>query len=176
MKREKVLWQLAGLVSTIVLGTILHFLYEWTLLAVFAPFSAVNESTWEHMKIFFFPTFLFAIVQGFFFVKYYPNYWWIKLLGILLGTLLIPTLFYTYNGAFGKSPDWLNILFFFLSAFAAYFVEFLLLKEGEVKNDSQIFPVILLSLIASAFIICTVYPPKLPLFQDPIGKFYGLKK
>ena len=29
-----------------------------------ALFSAVNESTWEHMKLLFFPMFVFALVQS----------------------------------------------------------------------------------------------------------------
>ena len=44
-------------------GTILHFLYEWLDNAVWiAPFSGVNESTWEHMKLLYWPLFLFALV------------------------------------------------------------------------------------------------------------------
>ena len=174
MKREKAIWQLAGVTFVAVLGTILHFLYDWTGLVAFAPFSAVNESTWEHMKIFFFPALIFAMIQSFFFQKEYPNFWWIKLLGISVGTLLIPILFYTYNGALGKSPDWLNILFFFLSAFISYTVEYFLLQEGETENGLQLIPIIVLSLFALAFIIFTAYPPKLPLFQDPISKSYGI--
>ena len=175
MKREKGIWQLAGITATAVLGTLLHFLYDWTGSFALAPFSAVNESTWEHMKIFFIPTFLFAIVQGVFFTKDYPNFWWIKLLGITLGTLLIPILFYTYNGAFGKSPDWLNILFFFIADFIGYGVEYLLLKEKNGQGKVQILPVVLIAIFAVAFILYTFNPPKRPLFQDPIEKFYGLK-
>ncbi len=40
-----------GLVITI-LGSVLHFTYEWTGQNKFvAYFAAVNESTWEHIKL-----------------------------------------------------------------------------------------------------------------------------
>lgn len=48
-----------------------------------APFSGVNESTWEHMKLLFWPLFLFALVQRLFFRKQ-ENYWCVKLAEILL--------------------------------------------------------------------------------------------
>ena len=62
MKRSLSIWQFAGFTFTAVLGTLLHFLYEWTQMIAFAPFSAVNESTWEHMKLLFIPMFLLAII------------------------------------------------------------------------------------------------------------------
>ena len=42
---------------------------------------------------------------------------------ILLGLALIPVLFYTYNGVFGHSPDWVNISIFYLAAAGAFLLE-----------------------------------------------------
>ena len=116
MERKVKLWQLMGFAVTSLGGTILHFLYDLTGGSVLiAPFSGVNESTWEHMKLLFFPMLAFAAVQSFFFRD--GGYWCIKLRGILLGITLIPVIFYTYNGAIGKSPDYINIAIFFARAF-----------------------------------------------------------
>ena len=53
------LWQKIGFFFTVVFGVLLHFLYEWSYNSVWiAPFSGVNESTWEHMKLLFFPMFI----------------------------------------------------------------------------------------------------------------------
>ena len=104
MKRNLSLWQLAGFAFTSIGGTLLHFLYDLTGQSVVAaPFSAVNESTWEHMKLLFFPMFVFALVQSRFFGER-PDFWCVKLAGSAAGLALIPVLFYTYNGAIGKSP------------------------------------------------------------------------
>ena len=123
MKRSVGLWQLMGFAVTSLAGTLLHFLYDWFGEALWiAPFSSVNESTWEHMKLLFWPMFIFAVVQSFFF-RDRKDFWCVKLRGILLGITLIPVLFYTYNGAIGKSPDWLNIAIFFISAAISYIYE-----------------------------------------------------
>ena len=173
------IWQLAGLTFTAVVGTLLHFLYEWTGIFALAPFSAVNESTFEHMKILFFPMLLFAVVQSRFFKKEYPGFWQVKCIGITLGTLLIPVLFYTYNGAFGKSPDWFNISSFFLAAGTAYFVETQLFKRKNGSNQAQksyLWAKLALCFFALLFIFFTFAPPALPLFQDPTSNLYGIQK
>jgi hypothetical protein len=131
MKRSNRLFGLWGFALTTLCGTLLHFLYNWLGEAAWiAPFSGINESTWEHMKLLFWPMLLYASVQHRLMRKP-ENFWCIKLRGILLGLILIPILFYTYNGAFGKSPDWINITIFFLSAAAAFLLENKLLKEKK---------------------------------------------
>ena len=173
MKKDLLLWQFAGFTIAVALGSILHFLFDWTSASFLAPISAVNESTWEHIKILFFPTFFFAIVQYFFFREQYPAFWWIKFIGITLSLLSIPVLFYTFNGAFGKTPDWLNITFFFISAFIGYFIEYLLFRKEFSLPYQQIALIILLFFVV-LFFAFTFYPPRLPLFQDPITKLYGI--
>ena len=178
MKKSLWLWQLAGFTFTVVLGTLLHFLYDWTGSIGLAPFSAVNESTWEHMKILFFPMLIFAWIQFRFFKEEYPNFWCVKLAGIALGVLLVPALFYTYNGAFGKSPDWLNVLFFFLSAGGGYLFEIYLFKRLFKRNNApckwSVFALVLLYVLALAFVLFTFIPPRVPLFLDPVTGTYGL--
>ena len=174
MKRNLLLWQLTGLTFTAVFGTLLHFLYNWTDCIALAPFCAVNESTWEHMKIMFFPMLLFAFIQYAGGGKSVDGFWCINLLGTLIGVTLIPVSFYTYNGAVGRSPDWLNILIFFLSAFLAYLVEYLLFRrENACKLPSAVSLVILIT-IAVAFVLFTFIPPQIPLFQDPLTSTYGI--
>ena len=167
MKRSKVLWQVGGVTFTAVLGTILHFLYEWTGCKLFAPISAINESTWEHMKLLFFPSFIFAIFQSLFFKDEQKGFWWVKLIGILIGLMAIPVLFYTYNGAIGKSPDWLNISFFFIALFFEYFIEYRLFKANKIKNSNKIIPLAILSIIGILFIVFTFVAPSLPIFIPP---------
>ena len=147
MKRSIGLWQLMGFAITSLGGTLLHFLYDFTgKFVLAAPFSGVNESTWEHMKLLFWPMFIFAILQSFFFSER-EDFWCVKLKGTLLGLVLIPVLFYTYNGAIGKSPDWLNITIFFISAAIAYIYE-----TRQFNNKSTICGYKRLS-IAISFII-----------------------
>ena len=174
MKRSFAIWQLVGFAFTSLGGTLLHFLYDWLGGAIWlAPFSAVNESTWEHMKLLFWPMLIFAIAQSFFF-KERKDFWCIKLRGILLGLTLIPVIFYTYNGAIGKSPDWLNIAIFFVCAAIAYIYEAKLFNENKLYCRSPKGAIIILSSIALLFVIFTFFTPELGIFRDPLTGRYGI--
>lgn len=174
MKQKVNLWELWGFAVASLFGTLLHFLYDWTGGAVFvAPFSGVNESTWEHMKLLFWPTFVFALVQSFFF-KGQGNFWCIKLRGILLGLILIPVIFYTYNGVIGKSPDWINIAIFFVSAAALYLYEAHLFRKNEVRCKRPRLALAILIFIAVLFVVFTFFAPELGIFKDPLGGGYGI--
>ena len=113
LKRSLKLWQIGGFVFTGIAGVLLHFLYDWTNQSiVVAPFSAVNESIWEHMKLLFFPMFVFALLEYKVIGKNYENFWCAKLVGTIMGLLLIPIIYYTYTGALGVNADWFNIVIF----------------------------------------------------------------
>ena len=174
MKRSIGIWQLFGFAVTSLLGTVLHFLYEWLGKARWvAPLSGVNESTWEHMKLLFWPMLLFAAIQSFFF-RDRTDFWCVKLRGILLGLALIPVLFYTYNGVIGKSPDCINIAIFFISAAAAYLCETRLFRKNCIRYCSAKAAIATLSIIALCFVLFTFKAPKIGIFMDPLTGSYGI--
>lgn len=173
-KRSVLLWQSSGFLVASLGGVLLHFLYEWTSFSpLVAPFSGVNESTFEHMKLLFWPTLLFALLQSLFWGKR-KDFLWVKFRGILLGICLIPLLFYLYNGAVSPSPDWLNITFFFLSAAGGYLYETkrFLSKEQTAPNRNLVLAALVL--LALLFALLTFYPPSLGLFRDPQTGGYGI--
>ena len=174
MKQRSILWQAAGFAAVTFCGTILHFLYDWTGGSIFvAPFSGINESTWEHMKLLFWPLFFFALIQRLFF-KDRQDFWCVKLMHILLGLVLIPVLFYTYNGAFGKSPDWVNIAIFYISALLAFLFEWRAFKQDTLPCRHPWLAFVAICLIGVLFVVFTFTPPQLPLFQDPLTGTYGI--
>ena len=175
MKRSVGIWQLWGFAVTVLLGTVLHFLYEWLGEAKWiAPFSGVNESTWEHMKLLFLPMFLFACVQWFFF-RDRRDFWCVKLRGILLGLALIPILFYTYNGVIDKSPDWVNISIFFIAAACAYLYENRLFRNTRVGANWGKLAFSALVALVLLFVVFTFAPPDLGIFRDPLTGGYGMR-
>ena len=174
MKRSIGLWQLFGFAVTSLGGTLLHFLYDWLGEAVWiAPISGVNESTWEHMKLLFVPSLIFAMIQSRFF-RDRKDFWCVKLRGILLGILLIPVLFYTYNGVIGKSPDWLNIAIFFVSAAIAYLFEAKLFRSEKPRCGSPKWAIAVLCVLALLFVIFTFATPEIGIFKDPLTGTYGI--
>ncbi len=167
-------WQVAGFVFTAVLGTLLHFVFDWTggnLTA--ALFSAVNESIWEHLKLLYYPMLLFALAEWRCWGRRTEGFWCIKLLGILLGLGLIVVVYYTYTGVLGVSADWFNITIFFLAAAASFWLETKLFQGNFRCPVGSGVCLLFLGLIAVIFTIFTFLPPRIPLFQDPVTGTYG---
>ena len=173
MKKNLYIWQFGAFAITSFLGTILHYLYDWTDKSIFiAPFSAVNESTFEHMKLLYFPLLIFAVFQSFFF-KEVENFWCIKLKGALLGLILIPIIFYTLNGCFGKTPDFINISIFFIADAVLCLFETKLFKQNKPSLTTNKFCFFIFLFIGIIFVVLTFFTPKLPVFRDPINLTYG---
>lgn len=176
MKKRLKSWQRTGFLFTGISGTLLHFIYDWTNECIIvAPFSAVNESTWEHMKLLFFPMLVFAVIQYKVMGRAYEDFWCVKLTGTLAGLTLIPVLFYTYSGVLGKTADWFNITIFFISAAFAYWLEYIMLKNEYNCRLSAGVAVAVFVVIAAAFVIFTFIQPKVPLFMDPVTNSYGVQ-
>ncbi len=166
MKRSVAFWQIIGFVFTSIVGTLLHFLYDWSGQSfVVGLFSAVNESVWEHMKLLYVPMFAFALIER----RYIRtnNFWCAKLIGTVIGLVLIPIIYYTYTGAFGVFADWFNIAIFFISAFVVYYVETRLLKSEKEFCISPIVCLFALVSIGILFVAFTIAPLEIPLFIEP---------
>ena len=108
-----------GFIVISIVGTLLHFLYEISgHNKVVAIFAAVNESTWEHIKIALTPTFLWSLLDGF---KYgaSPNYFIAKSASLLVIVFLIPIIFYTYTAITKKAVLWFDITYFYVTIFTS---------------------------------------------------------
>ena len=176
MRKRLFLWEAAGFFFVAAAGTLLHFLYDWsggsTLAAVI---SGVNESTWEHMKLFFVPVFLFTVVQVCILGQSYSNILAVRAVSTLVGLALIPILFYTYTGILGYSVSWVNIAIFYLSALTAFALDFRLLRSGKLSAPwQQLAGLAVLWTLAFAFVWCTFQPPRLGLWRDPVTGSFGV--
>lgn len=174
MKKAVPTWQILGFVFTGILGTFLHFLFDLTgENAAAALFSAVNESIWEHMKLLFYPMLLFALIEYKAWGREKPEFWCIKLKGILLGLVLIPVIYYSYTGILGVSADWFNITIFFMAAGVTFWIETKLFRQGKSCRIGSRLSFVLLCLIGVAFSALTFLTPHIPFFRDPITGTYG---
>lgn len=176
MQRQLIRWEWGGAVFTAAMGVLLHFAYGWSgehpLVAVV---SSVNESAWEHMKLLFFPVFVWSVVQLWFHGRNYPNFLAARTAAVLVGLTLIPVLYYTYTGALGRQIDWVNILIFFLAVAAMFLLDAYLLTRGwGGRAWQQVAGLMVLWALAFCFVYCTFYPVELPLWQDPVTGGYGI--
>ena len=176
MRKRLFFWELAGFLFTSAVGSLLHFVYEWSggSLAA-AVVSAVNESTWEHMKLLFVPMFLFSVVQVCVLGKTYPNFLAVRAVSTLAGLALIPVLFYTSTGVWGQMRDWANIAVFFLAALGAFLLDFYLLRRNRLSALwQQMLGLIVLWALAFCFVWCTFRPLHIALWRDPLTGTYGI--
>lgn len=176
MRKRLARWEWSGFFFVGAAGTLLHFVYDWSggdLLA--ALFGAVNESTWEHMKLFFLPYFAFTAAE--LFALRMQDFLAVKAAAGALGLAVIPVLFYTLTGCFGTLPAWLNVCIFFLAVGAAYLLSHRALLRGALRGSVwQLLGLVLLLLGAAAFVLFTFRPPHLTLFRDPLTGTYGIAK
>ena len=138
MRKRLFFWELGGFLFAAAAGVLLHFTYDWSGGNVLAAvFSAVNESTWEHMKLLFFPLFLCALVEMCVLGKNYPNFPAVRAVSTLAGLALIPVLYYTYTGVLGRHLLWADIAVFFLADLGAFWLDFCLLRRGRLSEPWQ---------------------------------------
>jgi len=151
------------------LGVIFHFIYGWSgENAVAGLFFPVNESTWEHLKLIFFPILLVSIGEYFIFHTQYDNFICAKLISALLAMVLTVVCFYTYLGIYGKNSDVMNILIYFLSMAAAYHFSYRALslqKKYRFTSAVCYWGFFVLTLM---FFVFSLFPPHIGLFASPV--------
>lgn len=176
MRKQLFFWELAGFLFTAAVGSLLHFVYQWSGSSTLAAaFSAVNESTWEHMKLLFFPMFVFSVIQVVVLGRQYPNFLAVRGVSSLTGLILIPVLFYTYTGVLGRDITWADIAIFFVAALAAFLLDWRLLRRGRWNSGwQQVLGLLVLWGLAFLFVYFTFHPPGLALWQDPVTGGYGV--
>lgn len=176
MGRRLLQQELAGFFWTAAVGTLLHFVYEWSEGSLPAALlGSVNESVWEHMKLLVMPVFLLTAVQVWRLGESHPNIPVVRAVTIPLGALLIPVLYYTYTGALGIQVTWVNIAIFYVATAVLFWVDWHLLRRGMlVSGWGQLLGLMILWGVVFAFVWCTFRPPGLPLWQDPVTGGYGL--
>lgn len=166
MKQLK-LYTISGMIFVLIFGTLSHFLYNWTgnnfIIGFFTP---INESTWEHMKLLFFPMLLFSPVMIFKLRAIYPCITSSLYAGMLFGTTLIPILFYAYTFIIGRDIFIFDIAIFILSVIIAFLIAYNFTLSCKLQSYS-----VLICVLVCAYLICfllfTYNPPDIKLFADP---------
>jgi len=160
-------YQIISAFFVIVLGTLLHFTYKISgENKIVALFSAINESTWEHLKLVFFPMFTSLIIGYFYFRKKISNFICSKTCGIIFAMGFIVVFFYTYSGIIGKNIAIIDILSFIVSIILGEFLSYILIIN-KAKCNNKI-AIIKLIIIAIAFVIFTFYTPEIGIFKNPL--------
>ena len=139
------------IISTIfimIVGTLLHFTFGWSNNnPLVGTFSAVNESTWEHLKLLFFPMLISTIIGFSYKGKVIPNYLCAKVLGIILAMSFVVIFFYTYVGIIGTNFAIVDIGSFFIAVGLGQYVAYQ--KMQSTSSCSNVIPIIILLVFSS---------------------------
>jgi hypothetical protein len=177
MKRKMSIltFEILSTIFVMILGTLLHFTFELSNNNLFVgAFSAVNESTWEHLKLLFFPMLATTII-GFFYTKSsISNYLCAKVQGILVSISFIIIFFYTYTGIIGTNFAILDISSFFIAVMLGEYLTYKKIKSKSSCNN--LVSIIILLVLCLCFIIFTFFPPHIGLFKDPLTGNFGIIK
>ena len=176
MEKNKILkFTIFSGIFVIILGTLLHFTYEWSgNNTIVAFFSAVNESTWEHLKLLFYPMLLTTIIGYFYFGKKTTNFLCARLFGILTAILFTIVFFYTYTGVIGTNFAFIDISIFFIAVVLGELVSYkIFISSFKCNNYIALFFIVVLLI---CFITFTFFTPKIGLFEDPVSGNYGRTK
>ena len=169
--------QIIVILTSLILGTLLHFTYDWSgKNVIVASFSAINESTWEHLKLVFYPMLLSTIIEYFFIKNRANNYLEAKIIGIFVAISFIVISFYTYTGILGTNFFLMDILIFAISIILGEYTSYKLMKREDESNiKTKILATIIMLFLLVSFIVFTYNPPKVNLFRDPITGNYGIE-
>lgn len=93
------LWETVGGLVILLVGSFLHFAFELSDFSLLvAPFGAVNESTWEHLKLFYWPGVAMAVIQHAYLRHRVPNFWLAKGAAVAVTPIGVALAFYCYLG------------------------------------------------------------------------------
>ena len=175
MKRSILGWELVGIAIISVLGSALHFVFEWS--GSWAPvgvIAAVNESVWEHFKLAFWPALFYAIFEYPFFRRSTNNFIIAKAIGIYIMPIAIAVIFYSYTAIVGEEILIVDILIFFVAVALGQLASYKVMTMKKLPRWTGGLGLVLVILLAVAFGVFTFYPPHLGIFKDAVSGGYGI--
>lgn len=172
---DQILFTWISIVVIFSIGCLSHFLYD----ILKAPkalgiFAAINESTWEHIKIAITPTLLWGLIDGYIYGNN-PNYFPAKLASLLIITFFIPFIFYSYTRISKKPILAIDILTFAAAIILAQFTFYEIINLPAFHHLIIYLSAVGVFMYFGAYMTLTLLPLKTPIFKDPVTGKYGFK-
>jgi hypothetical protein len=169
-------WEWIGVLFIVGFGASLHFAFEWS--GYWRPaaiIAAVNESTWEHFKIAFWPSFIWALILYPIIRKQTHNFIIAKAAGLLTIPLVIAIFFYGYTTITGQHYLLADVIIFIGAVIAGQWVSMQLLVKPAIQARwlrGLALGAVLVMVLAYATL--SYYPPKNFLLAHPESGEYGI--
>lgn len=176
-RRIILLWEAGAFVWIMLAGSALHFVYELSNFSSAAALvGSVNESTWEHLKLFFFPALLFALVEHAFVKDFAHNYWWGKALALVVTPLGVIASFYFYLGIalprYGEGFLWADIGTGAFGVLLGNVVAYRVLTAPPREKRFDVYGKGIMIAMTVVFLLLTYFPVRAFLFEDFLGYEY----
>ncbi len=165
------LWEAGCVVWVCVVGSVLHFAFElseyWRPLAFLA---AVNESAWEHTKMYFWPGLIYALIQYTYTRSIANNFWLGKALALAATPVAIFLSYYSYmyyvTSISGKAslPTMLMIMVFGIAL--GQYISFKTLTAAPLSLELRRCALPIYLVLIGMFASFTYFPPKIFLFEN----------
>ena len=168
MKNQILLWEIGGFFFIGIIGAALHFTFELSNFSnmVVAFFSAVNESTWEHLKMVFWPGVFFALIEYSYIRDRVNNFLIAKTVSLFVMPLVIAIGWYGYTPFTQRSVFPLDLLLFYIAVFIGQLISYKLLSLASLEKKFHTLSATIMLLMLIAFSVFTFYPPEIFLFEN----------
>ena len=149
---------------TVLIGTLSHFAFSFfNVDKIFAPIFPINESIFEHLKLFFFPFIITSIIEGFIY-KEKLDYFLAKRGFIISFLMLFEILYISIMTKILGINTFINVSSYYILILVAYLISYYLKDENKyIKIGGYIN--IFIWLIA--FCVFTYLPPDNQIFINP---------
>lgn len=169
------LFLIISIIVISIIGTLSHFLYDLTNHNKFIGiFAAVNESTWEHIKIALTPTILWSLVDGYIYGEE-SSYFLAKLTSLVVIIVLMPVLFYGHKWVAKKDYFIFDIVSFYIVIIASQLAFYFLIQIGYIDFIYQYLSCAGFFILFGGYMVLTLLPLKNFIFKDPLTNKYGYK-
>ena len=174
-KRRVAVSEAVGAVAIYSAAVFLHFAFGLSgRSALGMLFGAVNESVWEHVKIFSIAYTGWALIQLCWLKVPFKQYVVAKCAGLYTLMALIIGSFYLYTAFTGRAIFQVDIVTSALFTVFAQWLSFRLITGENRIRDYYMPALMLLGLYYLMFFSFTVSPPRIGLFRDPLSGDYGI--
>lgn len=152
-------------------GSLLHFVFE---LAGFAPWAAVigsvNESTWEHLKMFFWPGIVVGLLKHAYLRHRVRNLWPATAVMLWVTPLTIALAFYAYLGVVipieGRGTLFGTIVTAFVGVYLGGWLAYVVHTAAPMAPRATRVALASIALLTVMMLAFTWVPPRTFLFED----------
>ena len=170
-------WCVIGVFVVMGLATLWHFIYEWLPCGFMAVISPVNESPWEHAKLYFVPPLIWYIAVYFATGRRYPNF----VFAVAVSLILMPAFMLALYGIYSRFMEEtlpLDIANSLVTIALGMVVTYKL-SVSKRRLYGPAFSILAVAIIVGLIVmygLLTYDPPRIPLFLDKQTNGFGIPR